>query len=143
MTIVRLQAQCVLLDIEGTLSDIRFVYDVMFPYAKNNMDRFLVENWESLPVQDAVRTVAKDAMIESIDDWLGPAWQKGQSAAVLKLSEHCHQLMAADSKATGLKLLQGMVWQFGFESGALRAELFADVLPALEEWKASGLDLRI
>ena len=31
----------------------------------------------------------------------------------------------------------------GFESGALRAELFADVLPALEKWKASGLDLRI
>ena len=143
MTIARLQAQCVLLDIEGTISDIRFVYDVMFPYAKKNIERFLVENWESLPVQDAVRTVARDADITSIGDWLGPAWQKGDNIAVLKLSEHCHQLMAADSKATGLKLLQGMVWQFGFESGALRAELFADVLPALEEWKASGLDLRI
>ncbi len=143
MTIARLQAQCVLLDIEGTISDIRFVYDVMFPYAKKNIERFLVENWESLPVQDAVRTVARDAKITSIDDWLGPAWQKGDNIAVVKLSEHCHQLMAADSKATGLKLLQGMVWQFGFESGALRAELFADVLPSLEEWKASGLDLRI
>lgn len=143
MSIAKLHAQCVLLDIEGTLSDIRFVYDVMFPYAKKNIDRFLVENWESLPVQDAVRTVANDAKIASIDDWLGPAWQKGDKAAVLRLSEHCHQLMATDSKATGLKSLQGMVWQFGFESGALRAELFPDVLPALEEWKASGLDLRI
>jgi len=51
--------------------------------------------------------------------------------------------METDSKATGLKMFQGMVWQYGFESGALRAELFPDVLPALELWKANGLDLRI
>lgn len=143
MTIAKLQAQCVLLDIEGTMSDIRFVYDVMFPYAKKNLERFLVENWESLLVQDAIRTVAKDAQIASIDNWLGLSWQTKKTTAVLKLLEHCHLLMATDSKATGLKLLQGLVWQFGFESGALRAELFPDVLPALEEWKASGMDLRI
>ncbi len=138
-----LKAQCVLLDIEGTVSDILFVYDVMFPYAKKNMDRFLLENWESLAVQGAIETVARDAGITTVKDWLGPKWQSGDSSAILKLSEHCQQLMSTDSKATGLKLLQGMVWQFGFESGALRAELFADVLPALEEWKANGLDLRI
>ncbi len=139
----KLKAQCVLLDIEGTVSDIRFVYDVMFPYAKQNMERFLLKNWESLAVQAAIETIASDAGIASINDWLGPDWQSGDISAILKLSEHCKQLMATDSKATGLKSLQGMVWQFGFESGALRAELFADVLPALEEWKASGLDLRI
>ena len=138
-----LKAQCVLLDIEGTVSDILFVYDVMFPYAKKNMDRFLLENWESLAVQGAIETVARDAGITTVKDWLGPKWQSGDSSAILKLSEHCQQLMSTDSKATGLKLLQGLVWQFGFESGALRAELFADVLPALEEWKANGLDLRI
>ncbi len=138
-----LKAQCVLLDIEGTVSDIRFVYDVMFPYAKENMERFLLKNWESLAVQRAIETVARDAGISSVKNWLGPNWQSGDRSAVLKLSEHCQQLMSTDSKATGLKLLQGVVWQFGFESGALRAELFSDVLPALEEWKASGLDLRI
>ncbi len=143
MEIAKLHAQCVLLDIEGTMSDIRFVYDVMFPYAKKNLERFLVENWESLPVQDAIRTVAKDAQIASIDNWLGLSWQTKKTTAVLTLLEHCHLLMATDSKATGLKFLQGLVWQSGFESGALRAELFPDVLPALEQWKASGMDLRI
>jgi len=48
---MKLQAKCVLLDIEGTISDIRFVYDVMFPYAKKNMPSFLVENWESTEVK--------------------------------------------------------------------------------------------
>ena len=143
MHITKLNAQCVLLDIEGTVSDIRFVYDVMFPYAKTNLDNFLRNNWCSLPVQGAVRTVAKDAGIVSIEDWLGPKWQLDDSSSIARLSEHCNHLMATDSKATGLKLLQGMVWQAGFESGELRAELFSDVLPALEEWKANGLDLRI
>ncbi len=143
MTIAKLQARCVLLDIEGTISDIRFVYDVMFPYAKNNMDRFLTESWSTPAVQDAIRTVAKDAGMTVIEDWLGTEWKTGPVNSAAKLNEHLQQLMATDSKATGLKLLQGMVWQNGFESGALRAELFADVLPALELWKASGLDLRI
>jgi len=132
-----------LLDIEGTVSDIRFVYDVMFPYARNEMNRFLLENWCSQPVQGAVRTVAKDAGVTSLDDWLGPKWQTLNSSSIAMLSEHCQQLMSADSKATGLKLLQGLVWQAGFENGALRAEIFEDVLPALSEWKANGLDLRI
>jgi enolase-phosphatase E1 len=143
MTIALLEAHCVLLDIEGTISDIRFVYDVMFPYAKQHMGRFLAENWTAPAVQDAIRTVAKDAGTTSIDEWLGHHWQTGSQDSIAKLNEHLQQLMATDSKATGLKSLQGMVWQNGFESGALRAELFADVLPALENWKASGLDLRI
>ena len=143
MTTTKLQARCVLLDIEGTISDIRFVYDVMFPYAKNNMERFLEESWSTPVVQDAIWTVAKDAGTTAVEDLLGPDWRTGPHKALAKMNEHLQQLMATDSKATGLKLLQGMVWQNGFESGALRAELFADVLPALEQWKASGLDLRI
>jgi enolase-phosphatase E1 len=143
MSIAKLQARCVLLDIEGTISDIRFVYDVMFPYAKSNIVRFLSGSWSTPAVQDAIRTVTKDAGTIAVEDWLGPDWKTGSVHALAKLNEHLQQLMSTDSKATGLKQLQGMVWQNGFESGALRAELFADVLPALEQWKASGLDLRI
>jgi enolase-phosphatase E1 len=53
------------------------------------------------------------------------------------------RLMDSDSKTTGLKSLQGLVWESGFRSGKLRAEIFADVLPALERWKKAGVELRI
>ena len=121
MTIAKLEARCVLLDIEGTISDIRFVYDVMFPYAKAHMDRFLAESWSTPAVQDAIRTVAKDAGTTVVEDWLGGDWKAGPRDSIVKLKDHLQQLMSTDSKATGLKLLQGMVWQNGFESGALRA----------------------
>ncbi len=69
-----------------------------------------------------------------------------QSIARRRDFENCKaldKLMAMDSKSTGLKMLQGLVWKNGFESGALRAELFDDVLPAMKRWKDSGIDLRI
>ena len=147
MSSAKIQARCVLLDIEGTVSDIRFVYDVMFPYAKNHLDGFLIENWSLPSVRDAVRALAPDAGKSSVEEWLGSHWKsepaESDASPNAIVADHCKQLMASDSKTTGLKMLQGMIWQSGFESGALRAELFADVLPALEEWKAKGLDLRI
>jgi enolase-phosphatase E1 len=135
------QVQCVLLDIEGTVSDVRFVYDVMFPYAKGNMHSYLLAHWDSESTQAVIRQVATDASTNA-DDWLGTDW-KSNTTALEIVSSHLQNLMASDSKATGLKMLQGFVWRSGFESGAIRAELFVDVLPALENWKASGLDLRI
>ena len=35
------KAQGILLDIEGTTSSISFVYDVMFPYVRQNIESFL------------------------------------------------------------------------------------------------------
>ena len=51
--------------------------------------------------------------------------------------------MAADVKATGLKLLQGLIWEQGFRNGELRSTLFEDVPDALKSWQAAGVDLRI
>lgn len=143
MANAELQAKCVLLDIEGTVSDVRFVYDVLFPFAKSEMRPFLRDNWSSARVQDAIRTVAADASISDTDTWLGSSWQTNSATGMDRLAEHLDELMAKDSKSTGLKQLQGMVWQSGFETGTIKAELFNDVLPALHEWRDAGLDIRI
>src|SRR5690606_30220907 len=51
--------------------------------------------------------------------------------------------MDQDIKATGLKQLQGLIWQDGFESGELVAHVFDDVPVALQKWKDAGVVLRI
>lgn len=128
----------VLLDIEGTVSDIRFVYDVMFPYAQQNMSSFLNQHWHQASVQTAIQQVCADAN-QDPQTWLGSSMDRAQQTLV----NHLHQLMANDSKSTGLKAIQGLVWKDGFESGAIRAELFDDVLPALKQWKEQGLSISI
>lgn len=51
--------------------------------------------------------------------------------------------MDADVKATGLKQLQGMIWENGFHSRELLAHVYEDVPPALVRWNAAGKDVRI
>ncbi len=140
---ISLRARCILLDIEGTVSDVRFVYDVMFPYARREIPSFLARQWSDPDVQAAMETVAIDAGHASLESWLGCHGGAGEDSVVSKIADHLEELMARDSKTTGLKSLQGLVWKSGFESGAMQAELFDDVLPALKRWKSEGLDLRI
>ncbi len=129
----------VLLDVEGTTSAVAYVYDVMFPYARQRMEDYIREHWGEKPLISAADQVARDAGYAS-----SQAWQtaSGEDAQRLVLDEAL-RLMDADVKATGLKQLQGLVWQAGFESGALRAHVFADVPPALAAWRAAGVDVRI
>ncbi|XZE18419.1 acireductone synthase [Pirellulaceae bacterium SH449] len=134
----------VLLDIEGTVSDVRFVYDVMFPFAKQNMKSFLACNVDSAEVRAAILQVATDAGSEPnhLNQRTGPS-NTHSGIDIDRLDEHLQNLMAADSKSTGLKALQGLVWKSGFESGELRAELFPDVVPALNSWVSRGIRVHI
>jgi len=51
--------------------------------------------------------------------------------------------MARDRKSTGLKQLQGLIWEEGYRAGALRGHVFPDVPPALAAWPAAGVRLRV
>lgn len=117
-------AEAVLLDIEGTISPISFVRDVLFPYSKDRLRSYIADHRDTPAVQDIVAQAAALAnggdAIEALADW--------------------HE---RDIKAPPLKKLQGLIWESGYRSGALRSTLFADVLPALTRWKANGLPLYI
>ena len=51
--------------------------------------------------------------------------------------------MDQDRKSTGLKSLQGKIWEEGYRSGDLKGEVYPDVLPALERWHSEGIDIAI
>lgn len=129
----------ILLDIEGTTSSIAFVHEVMFPFVTEHVKEFLDKKLSSPEVENACQQIARDAGFTDL-----VAWQhaENQSALELVLGE-VKRLMAVDSKATGLKCLQGLVWQQGFQSGQLAGHVFPDVIPACLRWRKSGLDLRI
>ena len=131
--------KCILLDVEGTTSSISFVYDVMFPYVRENLAPFLANNWNSDSVQGCLPLLANDIGKDSVDEWLdadGPTAQQQVATAVTKL-------MDDDVKATGLKQLQGMIWKDGFESGQMTAHLFDDVADCMRKWHADGIEIRI
>ena len=51
--------------------------------------------------------------------------------------------MDQDRKSTGLKSLQGRIWEEGYGSGELKGELYPDVVPAMERWRTQGIDVAI
>ena len=56
---------------------------------------------------------------------------------------YVHWLMDRDRKSTGLKSLQGKIWEAGYRAGALQGQVFADVPPALARWRDQGREIAI
>ena len=135
----RFAVGAVLLDIEGTTSSVRYVYDVMFPYVRRRLAGWLDAHWAGPSCRSAVTQIARDTGQASLTDWAGDDPDDQRRA----VEEEVLRLMDGDVKATGLKQLQGLIWEDGFESGELQAHLFDDVPPALLRWNAEGLDVRI
>jgi len=44
--------KAILTDIEGTTTDIRFVHDVLFPYARQALPEYVSDHWDDAMVQD-------------------------------------------------------------------------------------------
>ena len=131
----------ILLDIEGTTSDLAFVHEVLFPYARHGVTGFLAAQCGSAAVHKALEQLARDAGAVNFAAWCPhPADSAEADAWVVA---QVHRLMDADAKQTGLKQLQGLIWEGGYRDGTLRAHVFPEVPACLRAWKAAGLTLSI
>ncbi|MEN3973565.1 acireductone synthase [Emcibacter sp. SYSU 3D8] len=119
--------RAVLTDIEGTTTSVSFVYDVLFPYARDHIPAFVRANAAALG--DLLADVRREEGDPSLDI-------DGCIAALLRW-------MDEDRKVTPLKTLQGMVWKQGYEDGGSTGHLYPDVAPTLRRWKAQGLSLHV
>ena len=138
---IRFRGRRVLLDIEGTTSDIAFVRDVLFPYAHREVGPFLTRNSDQPAVQSAVEQLARDAGAADFAAWCPPGLSaSGQRAWVCAA---VRRLIESDSKQTGLKAIQGLIWEAGYRDGTLRAHVYPEVPAALTRWRQAGLTLAI
>ncbi len=136
------QIRALLLDVEGTTTPVSFVYDVLFPYARRHLDRYLATNLGAPGVIEIAALLG--------DEWSSDAG-RGESVPRRRphhndaesLSEYLNWLMDRDRKSPALKLLQGRIWEQGYDDGELRGEVFADVPPAFARWRDAGLTIAI
>ncbi|MCE9523397.1 MAG: acireductone synthase [Alphaproteobacteria bacterium] len=119
----------VLLDIEGTIGDIAFVREVLFPFARARIADVLKAQWSASEVQATVR----EARAASNEALATPGDAARQFLA----------WMDADKKITPLKALQGIVWREGYASGELKAHLYPDAIEAMRAWGTRGVKLFI
>ena len=127
-----------LLDIEGTTTPIDFVHTTLFGYARARVNAFLQQHWDDPEVRADITGLEAERAGESSHP-APPAWRDDPTA----VTSYVHWLMDRDRKSTGLKSLQGKIWEEGYRSGCLRGEVYPDVPPALERWQRAGTAVAI
>lgn len=138
---IELEGKAVLLDIEGTTSSTTYVYDVLFPFARENARSYLERCWDDKNTLEACDLIAKEIGFDSSYDWLHG--EEKRSDMIDKVMLEVEKLMSKDSKSKGLKELQGFIWAEAYSSGLLCSQVFVDVPQALACWKATGLLMAI
>ncbi|MBP2196612.1 acireductone synthase [Pantoea cypripedii] len=121
--------RAIVTDIEGTTSDIRFVHNVLFPYARQHLATFVREHQAEQAVTAALEAVRQES-----------------GAPEATLDEVIATLISyidLDRKSPGLKALQGMIWRDGYVEGQFTGHLYPDVLPAFERWRQQGKALYV
>lgn len=125
-----MNADWVVLDIEGTLTATSQVHVVLYDYARPRLGPWIDEHGDDPVVADAVAEVRKLGNL--------PA-----TATTDEVVAVLHGWMDADQKIAPLKTLQGLIWQKGYADGDLTTEFFPDVAPKLRLWHAAGLRLAV
>ena len=137
----------VVLDLEGTIIPISFVYDTLFPYAHEHVERFVTEHWDDLDVQKDIaelRALSEDEAAGGMKVTPIPAHGKAPATVIRDaVVAFVRALMNADRKDTALKALQGKIWRDGYERGQLKGEFYDDALRALARWVAADVVLAI
>ena len=126
-----------LLDVEGTTTPIAFVSETLFPFARKRVRAFLEERREAAALD--VARLREEHAADVARDEAPPPWADTAEG----VTAYVERLMDRDCKSTGLKALQGKIWEAGYRDGLLRGELYPDVPRAFARWRSRGLRIAI
>jgi enolase-phosphatase E1 len=120
--------KAIVTDIEGTTSSLSFVQEVLFPYARANLEDYVRRHQDEPQVKRLLEESCKEA---------GAELDTGQ------LISQLIQWLDEDKKVTPLKSLQGLIWKAGYQKGDFKGHVYPDAAAYLKAWKAKGLDLYV
>ncbi|KAF9934541.1 Enolase-phosphatase E1 [Modicella reniformis] len=141
--------EAIVSDIEGTTTSIVFVKDTLFPYVTSKLQDFLKRNWDSEEMKNAVEALRVQAAKDVADGIQDATLIATESidASTEKVQEDVMASIAwqmkVDRKVGALKTFQGYMWKEGYANGDLKGDIYDDVAPALEQWKAEGKKIYI
>ncbi|MCF2859690.1 acireductone synthase [Pseudoalteromonas sp. SMS1] len=121
--------RAILTDIEGTITRISFVKDVLFPYAAKHLPEFVRQNEHNELVKSQL-----DAVRQEIDH---------PSANIDTIIARLLSWIEDDLKITPLKQLQGLIWQTGYQQGDFTGHIYPDAYQYLKQQQQAGKALYV
>jgi enolase-phosphatase E1 len=116
---------------------------VLFPYARTRVHDYLRAPTAGADVRADVALLRAERAAESATQPDLPPWNPANEPA--SAEAYVYWLMDRDRKSTGLKALQGRIWEAGYRAGELKGkgEVYPDVRPALARWQKAGKRIAI
>lgn len=130
----------IVVDIEGTTTPISFVYEVLFPFARQHLGAWLEANIATAKGTSILEEFRALAVADKEDGRTIPDLSEGPGLAE-RVAGYALQQMDSDRKTTALKMLQGEVWISGYESGELQGVVWPDVVEAFKRWEAADVSI--
>ncbi|MCV9880443.1 acireductone synthase [Brenneria izbisi] len=121
--------KAIVTDIEGTTSDIRFVHNALFPYARARLADTVRQQRDNQEIAQALALLRQELARPDADEET--------------LIAALHRFMDEDRKSTALKLLQGIIWRSGYHHGDFRGHLYPEVARQLADWHQQGIGLYV
>ena len=103
------------------------------------MEEFLARHGAEPGVRADLARLRAEHAAEPLGPPAPPPWRDDSASVVA----YVHWMMDRDRKSTGLKSLQGKIWEAGYRAGELHGQVYADVLPAFARWKEHGRDIAV
>lgn len=132
--------KALLLDIEGTVTPISFVHDVLFPFARNHVKAYLIKHSTTPVVQEDIQALVREHETDVAGGEQPPKLEGHSTDSVVG---YVNWLIDRDRKSPALKSLQGKIWDKGYRDGVLKAPLFDDVVPNLKRLRGEGFRVAI
>ena len=116
---------------------------MLFPYARARAHDFLLAHAADAGVRADIVLLESEHTAEPSGQPDLPSWRTSDDLA--SAEAFVYWLMDRDRKSTGLKSLQGKIWEEGYRAGELRGQgaVYPDVAPALRRWRNAGKDIAI
>lgn len=108
-----------------------FVYETLFPYFNEHINE-LLELGDQPEMREVFSQTAEHMRAEGVET----ITDETIIAQLLAWSR-------ADLKITPLKTAQGILWERGYASGAIRGHVYDDVKANFERWKEEGREIGI
>ncbi|MFG1352185.1 acireductone synthase [Xanthobacter autotrophicus] len=119
--------RAILTDIEGAAGPLSFLKETLLPYAREQLGSFIAAHAEDDDIEEALDEAGR--------------LMGGFSLKPVEAEALLQRWMKQGRNPTPLKIIQGRIWQQGYEAGAFSAEIYPDVAPSLKAWTDAGLRL--
>ncbi|XP_054153091.1 enolase-phosphatase E1-like [Oppia nitens] len=132
--------KAIVMDIEGTTTDIHFVSQKLFPTLRKNMKQFLSDTFDTKETKELIQMLREEKRkaIPAVDN-------SGDKQKVVNSAEsNILWQMNNKLKTTSLKTAELLCWVWVYKSAVIKAHVYKDVSNAFYEWKSkNGIKLYV